>query len=1036
MEDPAPAIPLEKLVSHREWVRRVARALVRDEALADDLEQEVWLEALRSPPRSGRSFGGWLAAAMRHNLVDLRRSESRRRVREAAAARPEAGKSAVELVAEAEEHRRVVAAVLELEEPYRGALLLRYFEDLPPGEVARRQGVPLETARSRLKRAVSLLRERFDSESHGDRATWCLALVPLVRDSGASGTAGSLSGAVAGGVLMASATKVVAATVVIVAAATGGWWLSGLGTKDAPVVGTVLGESPAPSHMAAVPMPPAPAAQALPEEAEPRSPSPQGAGLVVTGRVVDAESGEPIAGAEVRLGHRYARIPDRERMNRTSPDGSFRFEGVEDRSFADIVASAPGYPEQAWRKPWSDPGRGRNPGEAGDLRLHPGKRVAGRVVAVDGTSPVPGASLFLCEGGGSGAFWTNHAQRAGQAAEDGSFLLEKIPPSPYAPHMPWSLIALSERGVGWVTLPASAGMDDADGVTVRLRPTGSALVSVRNEAGRPIEGVQVAASPRFEPLGPDARWGTNHDAWIDPDSAFGRVLSVPTDTSGVARFPWLPVGEDGARYDFVARSKEGALAWKDGLAVPGGREVVVDLVMPESRPWSVSGVVRTTDGAPVAGAGVGNTWNVPPTTTDREGRFRIEGLRVEWSFFTFEVTSQGMAKAVVRVEAPRTGAEAEVEVVVHAACVVAGRLEDTDGKPGPGAPVQFYRSTGNAGGSMLIAADAEGRFSWPDATEGEWETVVMPPEPWDAWQVVGGNRIVHAGDGEVRFVLRRVEQSSFRVVAEVFDLETGNPLSPQEAMVVDGERQFQFGSQLNPYGELKCGAGKVEIERTKPGRWGLLVRVADRPAALGMFEVGEGGPQEVRLRIGVGRNGTIRGRVEGEGPFGKDGIRMVEFLSGEGIPEPEWARYRTSDAIGCAWIQGDGTFVAEGVRPGLHRLRVNALGWIGEAAVEVPSGQEVPATIRLVRSAKVIFVLAERPPGGSVRIWTSRDGEVWDIAVARSGLKEGASKEPIAAAPGRLLWRARFPLSGGGAGPEGEVTLEGGQTVEVGIPVR
>jgi len=221
MEDPAPTISLEKLVAHREWVRRVARALVRDESLAEDLEQEVWLDALRSPPRTGRSLGGWLASAMRHNLVDHRRAEGRRRARERAVARPEAGESAADLVAEAEQLRRVVDAVLELGEPYRGTLLLRYFEDLPLREVARRQGVPMETARTRLRRAVATLRERFDAESRGDRAAWCSALLPLA--GGPDVPVPPLAGAATlGGVLMAKqALALVAGAVVLLGA---GWY--------------------------------------------------------------------------------------------------------------------------------------------------------------------------------------------------------------------------------------------------------------------------------------------------------------------------------------------------------------------------------------------------------------------------------------------------------------------------------------------------------------------------------------------------------------------------------------------------------------------------------------------------------------------------------------------------------------------------------------------------------------------------------------------------------------------------------------------
>ena len=179
MQGPAPGIPIESLVAHREWVRRVARALVRDESLADDLEQEVWVEALERPPRTTSALGGWLAAAMRHNLADRRRSEGSRRAREESVARPEREKSAAELVAEAEMFKRLVAAVLDLDEPGRETILLRYFEDLPLKEVARRQGVPLETVRTRIRSGIATLKRRFDAES-GSRGAWSVALAPIV----------------------------------------------------------------------------------------------------------------------------------------------------------------------------------------------------------------------------------------------------------------------------------------------------------------------------------------------------------------------------------------------------------------------------------------------------------------------------------------------------------------------------------------------------------------------------------------------------------------------------------------------------------------------------------------------------------------------------------------------------------------------------------------------------------------------------------------------------------------------------------------
>ena len=268
MEGPAPPVPLERLLAHREWVRRVARALVRDENAADDLEQGVWLEALERPPRSGRSLRGWLGAALRHDLVDRRRSEDRRRVREGACPRPGAAPSPAEIVAEAEAHRRVVDAVMALPEPYRASVLLRYFQDLDSPEISRRMGVPPETVRTRLMRALATLRERLDAGSGGDRDAWRLALLPLARDAGRAGIpAGSGGTALAfGGVLVKTTTKV---AVVAALLATGGlcWWAlrPGVPAPDAGAEGGPAGPSrPAGPEVAAAPQSPdaAPAPEA------------------------------------------------------------------------------------------------------------------------------------------------------------------------------------------------------------------------------------------------------------------------------------------------------------------------------------------------------------------------------------------------------------------------------------------------------------------------------------------------------------------------------------------------------------------------------------------------------------------------------------------------------------------------------------------------------------------------------------------------------------------------------------------------------
>jgi len=221
-------VPIDQLLAQREWVRRVARAMVRDENDADDLEQGLWLDALRHPPRNGRSLRGWLFTALRRDRANARRSEASRAGREQAMARAEAIPSAEELIAKADALKRVVVAVMDLAEPYRATVLYRYFEDLSPSEIADRQGVPVETVRTRLKRAIHLLRERFDAESDGDRAAWTSALVPLLPGRGIGDSQGSTVAAkIAGGLAMKAKTKLAVAALLLLLGGVAGWELAG-----------------------------------------------------------------------------------------------------------------------------------------------------------------------------------------------------------------------------------------------------------------------------------------------------------------------------------------------------------------------------------------------------------------------------------------------------------------------------------------------------------------------------------------------------------------------------------------------------------------------------------------------------------------------------------------------------------------------------------------------------------------------------------------------------------------------------------------
>ncbi len=192
-----------ELLGHSRWLRALARTLVLDDSEADDLVQEAWLAVLSRPVPAVRNPRAWLAGLTRNLARRHGRVEKSRRAREKRVAQPEAqGPGDAEGIALLQ--RDLTDLVLALEEPYRSTILARYFEELPPREIARRDHLRLNTVKSRLARGLSKLRADLDT-SHGDRRTWGMALLPLASRGSARSLVGLWSaGAIASGLIVAA----------------------------------------------------------------------------------------------------------------------------------------------------------------------------------------------------------------------------------------------------------------------------------------------------------------------------------------------------------------------------------------------------------------------------------------------------------------------------------------------------------------------------------------------------------------------------------------------------------------------------------------------------------------------------------------------------------------------------------------------------------------------------------------------------------------------------------------------------------------
>jgi RNA polymerase sigma-70 factor (ECF subfamily) len=275
----------EELLRHQAFVRRLAHELVSDAARADDIVQDAWVQALRSPPCVAAAARGWFRAVVRNLASRAARQEERRSSRELAVARSEAAAPA-EIGERLALEQRLVQAVEALREPYRSAVFLRYFEELSPRAIAARERVPVATVKTRLRRALELLREALD-RSHGRRA-WALALARLARPE-------HLAVPVAAP-LFAAGCALAGATL---------WWLGRApdGRGVSPELAALAAEpavEPAPAEVdMVVPEPPAATPRVILDASE--TDAPETAESAPPDRAREAASAEPAAEEPLRL---------------------------------------------------------------------------------------------------------------------------------------------------------------------------------------------------------------------------------------------------------------------------------------------------------------------------------------------------------------------------------------------------------------------------------------------------------------------------------------------------------------------------------------------------------------------------------------------------------------------------------------------------------------------------------------------------------------------------------------------------------------
>ena len=683
----------EKLLAQREWMRELARKLVSDPSLAEDVLQDSCVALLETDPAAIRTDPDAYARGVVRN-----KSLGARRERRAVAAELDAEHSelpdAEQLLLMEEGFRALNRAVLALPETYRVVVLLRFYEGLEPQEIAARQKKKAVTVRVHLRRAIERLKLMLVKD--GDPRVWpgivLLAGLRFPVSNTALGAASTHPTAAAGrarnrqGVFypLAGGTLVCAVTAAVIL------FDGGTGTSR-PGGGTTVAEwqqdgvsdaaLETPSEAVAEREALASHADALPVD----GPAPAAKGWVLEGRaeIDTSPAGLPLRGAPVELELTAGVEPNGDpivsAVTTADAEGRFSFDVPAHAGLARGTLRIGG--DDHWNTRPIEFALLDGRTEPPDLVLaaHPlDDRVTVRVADEDGQGLV-------------GAF-VRHAGR--RVVTDASGFADVRSSSWYLQRR----MDVSAPGYGSRAQSFSAAPGDGGVIDIVLPPE-ARVVGQLFDGEHPAVGFEV---------------------WMGGPPE--RVRAVRTDASGQFDLGGIHLEALGPR----------ALARVEAAppgAPPRSFFVAFEGSEPTQATWTldpvvdVVGTVRGPGGDPVAIARV--ELGGESTFTRVDGVFRFFGLRPGGS--QLAVTATGCAPFQERVQLEARADPQVLEVDLVTGSVVEARVVDEHGVPVPGALVQLVFGDG-VGVHTSARADRDGHFRlWADSEADSFALQVFAP---------------------------------------------------------------------------------------------------------------------------------------------------------------------------------------------------------------------------------------------------------------------------------------------------------------------
>jgi len=550
----------------------------------------------------------------------------------------------------------------------------------------------------------------------------------------------------------------------------------------------------------------------------------------ISGTVVD-DADKPVADALVFITTAYAEtpaegggtksaylstMPARDQFSaKTAADGKFRIDGCPTNAAVDLGIKKAGKVLRDLKRQYVSPETMRcRPGKSEvKLVLDEAGTVEGKVRSQESGQPLAGARISLQrqEPGFSGG-----TVEPVESQTDGTFRLSEVGPGSYRVHAVFGTNALPELVAETVAVNVEAGKTTRD-VEISATKGGFLQVAVLGKEDRK----------------PVAQVGVN----VFKD---GYAAGQSTDSNGLVLLRLPPGNYRVNAYRDNSRSEQASATVEAGATNHSELEI--------AQPLKITGVVRDPAGAPVEGLQLrvvpGWRANIArPIKTDAEGRF-------EFAWNPQQFGGQNNTCCIVARDEKRSLATAmeieegvtRLELRLEPGLTIAGRVEDTNGKPLTNVTANLYLFSGNSGDSFTdkpIKGDAQGKF----------EVRALPP---------GRRYSVHAtakGYGSGDSQIQEVDADSKRLDLPTFTLNVAD--RKLAGQVVDAEDKPVTGAWVNMYGR---GQPNSSIRTDDQGRFrfeevceGRIQVSASAQNAYGSVSA-EAGDTNVLLKLGVNQS--------------------------------------------------------------------------------------------------------------------------------------------------------------------------------------